>query len=395
MNTIRDIDISEKRILIRFDFNVPLDENREITDDTRIKGALPTIIHALEKSARIILASHLGRPKGKVMPEFSLAPVAKHLEALLDCKVTFAPDCTGEAVSELVRQMQPKDILLLENLRFHPEEEKDGADFARQLAELCDIYINDAFAVSHRKNASVSAITRFAPVSVAGLLMEKEITYFNQAMKNPQRPLVAMVGGAKVSSKLGALENMLNAVDKIIIGGAMANTFLKSRGIDVGKSKVEDDLIDTAAGIIKKASDNNIELLLPIDAVVALRLAADAPVKTVSVADIGPDEMALDIGPDTASLFKNALQDAKTIVWNGPMGAFETAPFSKGTLSMVNALAESSALTIVGGGDTDVAVHRAGKAEQMSYISTGGGAFLTLLEGKPLPGLTALEKTGS
>ena len=392
MDTIRDANISNKRVLIRFDFNVPLDDKKNVTDDTRLRGALPTINYALEQNAKLILASHLGRPKGKVVSDFSLAPVAKQLETLLGQPVLFADNCIGEKVEALISKMQAKDILLLENLRFHPEEEKDEEDFAQKLAGSCDVYVNDAFAVSHRKNASVSAITKFAPLSVAGMLMEKEITYFDQAMKSPKRPLVAVVGGAKVSSKLGALENMMNQVDKIIIGGAMANTFLKSQGINVGQSRVEDDLIETASAIIKKAAQKNIALLLPVDVIVAERLAPDATPKTVTVEQIPEGEMALDIGPETSKLFSKALADAQTIVWNGPMGAFETQPFASGTINMVNAMANSKALTIVGGGDTDVAVHQANKADQMTYISTGGGAFLALLEGKPLPGLKALEE---
>ena len=392
MDTIRDVNISNKRVFIRFDFNVPLDADKNVTDDTRIRGALPTIQFALEQNAKIILASHLGRPKGKVVADFSLAPVAKKLETLLGKSVTFADDCIGDSVKNLVDQMQPKDILLLENLRFHPEEEKNDAGFAQKLASLCDVYINDAFAVSHRENASVAAITKFAPQSAAGLLMEKEITYFDQAMTNPKRPLVAIVGGAKVSSKLGALENMLHQVDKIIIGGAMANTFLKSQGLKVGTSKVEDDLLETAAAIIQKATANNVQLLLPVDVIVADQLTSDATTQTVSVQDIPENKMALDIGPETSKRFSDALKDARTIVWNGPLGAFETKSFSNGTLDMVDALANSNALTIVGGGDTDTAVHQTNKADKITYISTGGGAFLTLLEGKPLPGLTALGK---
>ena len=392
MKTIRDINLSGKRVLLRVDFNVPLDDALNVTDDTRIRGVLPTINYALEHNAKIIIASHLGRPKGKPMAEFSLKPAAKVLEKLLGKPVGFVEDCMGDAVSTLVANMQPKDILMLENLRFHPEEEKDDDAFAKTLAELCDVYVNDAFAVSHRKNASVYAVTRHAPVSAAGLLMEKEINYFNQAMKNPKRPLAAVVGGAKVSSKLGALENMLNQVDKIIIGGAMANTFLKSLGVDVGKSKIEEDLVETAKMILEKASAKKVRIYLPVDVVVADRLAPDASSRVVPVQEIPADEMALDIGPASSLLFKEALADTKTIVWNGPMGAFETDIFARGTLEMVSALTESGALTIVGGGDTDVAVHQSGKADQITYISTGGGAFLELLEGKALPGITALEE---
>ena len=395
MKTLRDIDIAGKRVLIRVDFNVPLDHEGNVTDDTRLRGVLPTINYALEKKAKIILASHLGRPKGKVAPEFSLRPVAKALEKLVSEPVGFAEDCIGETVESLVLKMQPRNILLLENLRFHPEEEKDDDHFARRLSGLCEVYVNDAFAVSHRENASVHAITRFATQSVAGLLMEKEITYFNQAMKNPQRPLVAVVGGAKVSSKLGALENMLNQVDKMIIGGAMANTFLKGQGIAVGRSRIEEDLIETAKIIMEKAVQKKVKLYLPVDVVTADRLAADASARVRPVLEIPDEEMALDIGPATSLLFREALQDAKTIVWNGPMGAFETELFSHGTMAMVDSLIDSKALTIVGGGDTDVAVHKAGKADKISYISTGGGAFLELLEGKTLPGIAALRQADS
>jgi phosphoglycerate kinase len=392
MKTIRDINISGKRIFLRVDFNVPLDEKMNVTDDTRIRGVLPTLQYALEQNAKVILASHLGRPKGKPVAEFSLKPAARALEKILGKPVVMAEDCMGDGVSAMVSKMQPGDILMLENLRFHPEEEKDDDVFAKALAGLCDAYVNDAFAVSHRKNASVYAITQHAPVSVAGLLMEKEITYFNQAMKDPKRPLATVVGGAKVSTKLGALTNMINQVDKIIIGGAMANTFLKSQGLNMGKSKIEEDLVDTAKTVMEKAAAKNVKIYLPVDAVVADRLAPDASTRIVPVQEIPANEMALDIGPATSLLFKKALSDAKTIIWNGPMGAFETEIFARGTMEMVNTLTESGALTIVGGGDTDVAVHQSGKADKITYISTGGGAFLELLEGKSLPGISALEE---
>lgn len=394
MKTINDVQLSGKRVFIRVDFNVPLDDRLQITDDTRIKEALPTIQLALKQKAKVIIASHLGRPKGKKISEFSLLPAALCLEKYLDQAVTMADDCIGPGIEKIVSQLKPGEIIMLENLRFHAEEEQNDESFAKKLALLCDVYVNDAFAVSHRSNASVAAITKFAPVSVAGLLLEKEIRYFEKAMKNPDRPLAAVVGGAKVSTKLAAIQQMLHQVDKVIIGGAMANTFLAATGLEVGKSKIEPDLIPAAKTIMEDATRRNVKLYLPVDVVVADRLDADAWSRTVPVNEIPTDLMALDIGPDTVSLYAEVLRDARTIVWNGPMGAFETAPFSNGTMAMVNTLAESDALTIVGGGDTDVAVHQANKADKINYISTGGGAFLSLLEGKQLPALVALENAG-
>jgi phosphoglycerate kinase len=391
MKTIKDLNISGSRVFFRVDFNVPLDAYQNITDDTRIRAVLPTLQYALDHNAKLIVASHLGRPKGKVVSEFSLKPVAKRLGRLLGQEVTMAPDCIGPEVEALVSAMANRQIVLLENLRFHPEEEQNGNAFGQSLAKLCDIYINDAFAVSHRTNASVVAITQFAPVSGAGFLLQKELDYFKKAMAEPQRPLVAVVGGAKVSSKLGALENMLQHVDKLIIGGAMANTFLKFMGYHMGKSQVEDDLVEMAGNVMAKARANGIKVYLPVDAVVASQFDAKAEIKMVPVQEIPREWMILDIGPATSRLYAEALYDAKTIVWNGPMGVFEMDAFSRGTMAMVDAVASSHALTIVGGGDTDVAVHRAGESERITYISTGGGAFLALLEGKPLPAVEALE----
>jgi phosphoglycerate kinase len=391
MKTIRDVEISEKRLLIRVDFNVPLDEYQNITDDARIRAVLPTIRYALDHNAMVILASHLGRPKGEPASEFSLKPVAKRLGRLLGQDVAMASDCVGEAVREQVKTMEPGDVLLLENLRFHPEEQKNDDDFGKALADLCDIYVNDAFAVSHRVNASVVSVTRFAAISVAGFLLQKELDYFAKAMKDPRRPLVAIVGGAKVSSKLKAMENMLDHVDKLIVGGAMANTFLKRNGLDVGKSKVEEDLLEAAGALMKRAAERGVRVYLPVDVVAASRFAADAESMIVPAAEIPHDWMALDIGPATSLLFGEALHNAKTIIWNGPMGVFEMDAFSRGTLRMVHAVADSYALTIVGGGDTDVAVHKAGEVDRISYISTGGGAFLTLMEGKSLPAVRALD----
>jgi len=391
MRSIKDTAISGKKVLIRVDFNVPMDEQQNITDDTRIRAVLPTLKYALDHNAILIIASHLGRPKGKVVPELTLAPVAKRLARLIEKKVIMATDCIGPDVEKIVSNMNTGDVLLLENLRFHSEEDKNDDGFAEKLAELCDVYVNDAFAVSHRSNASVVSITKYAPLSVAGFLLQKELDYFKKAMADPKRPLVAIIGGSKVSSKLGALENMLKHVDKFIIGGAMANTFLKSTGCDVGKSKIEEDLIDVAGSIIKKAAENGIKFYLPVDAKVANQFDAKADVKIVPIQEIPSEWMALDIGPATSLLYSEVLQDAKTIIWNGPMGVFEMDAFSRGTIDMVNSVAESYAMTIVGGGDTDVAIHKAGKSDMITYISTGGGAFLTLLEGKSLPAVVALN----
>lgn len=390
MKTIREVDIAGKRVFFRVDFNVPLDDYQNITDDARIRAVLPSLKYALDHRAKLIIGSHLGRPKGKVVPKMSLLPVAKRLGRLLEKEVKIAPDCIGQDVSDMIAQMKEGDVLLLENLRFHPEEEKNTDEFAKALAALCDVYINDAFAVSHRVNASVAAITKYAPVSAAGFLMQRELDYFKKAMANPQRPLVAVIGGAKVSGKLAALENMLKYVDKFIIGGAMANTFLKAMGYSVGKSLVEDDLIETAKEIMKKSAEKNIRFYLPIDAVVASRFEANAEIKKVAIQEIPQDWIVMDIGPATSLLYSEILYDAKTIIWNGPMGVFEMDAFSRGSLAMVESIASSYSLTIVGGGDTDVVVHKAGEVDRISYISTGGGAFLALMEGKTLPGVEAL-----
>ena len=391
MRSIKNTAISGKKVLIRVDLNVPMDEHQNITDDTRIRAVLPTLKYALDHNAVLIIASHLGRPKGKVVPEFGLAPVAKRLARLLEENVIMATDCIGPDVEKIVSNMNKGDVLLLENLRFHPEEQKNDDGFAEKLAKLCDIYVNDAFAVCHRSNASVVAITKYVPLSVAGFLLQKELDYFKKALADPKRPLVTIIGGSKVSSKLEALENMLKHVDKFIIGGAMANTFLKSKGYSMGKSKIEENLIDVAGSIIKKAAENGIKFYLPVDAKVASQFNSKAEVKIVPIQEIPSEWMALDIGPATSLLYSEVLQDAKTIIWNGPMGVFEMDAFSRGTIDMVNSVAESYAMTIVGGGDTDVAVHKAGKSDMITYISTGGGAFLTLLEGNSLPAVTALN----
>jgi phosphoglycerate kinase len=388
---IDEVDLKGKTVFIRVDFNVPLDRNRNITDDTRIRAVLPTINYCLEGGAKVILASHLGRPKGQRMEEFSLAPVARRLAYRLHKKVKFAPDCIGPEVDKLKKKMKGGDVLLLENLRYYAGEEKNDPEFAKELMKGVDIYVDDAFAVAHRVHASVEAVTHFAPACVAGFLMRDEVHYFHKSMEDPARPLVAIVGGAKISGKLTALVNLLKHVDKMIIGGAMANTFLKAMGYNTGKSLVDDNLLDTAKNLMATAISKKVKFYLPVDCVVADRLEKQAETKIIPVQEVPQDWMIVDIGPATVTLFGEALQNAKTIIWNGPMGAFEYDAFGRGTMAMVHKVAESYALTIVGGGDTDVAVHKAGEFQRFSYVSTGGGAFLELLEGKKLPGIAALE----
>ncbi|MDD2388411.1 MAG: phosphoglycerate kinase [Desulfobacterales bacterium] len=385
-----NLSITGKRVVIRVDFNVPLDEQGNITDDTRIRSVLPTLQYAIAHDAKLIILSHLGRPRGKVVPEMSLAPVSVRLGNLLGKDIRFVKNCIGPEVHAAVSEMNNGDVILLENLRFHAGEEQNDDAFSMALASVCDVYVNDAFAVSHRRHASVVGITKFAPVSVAGFQLKKELDYFKQAMSEPRRPVVALVGGSKVSSKLGALKNMLLFVDKLVIGGAMANTFLKSQGISVGRSKVEDDLLAVADSILKEAIDKRVKLYLPVDVVVAGQREPMAETGIVPVNEIPEDLMALDIGPATSLLYSEVMNDAGTIIWNGPMGVFEMAAFSKGTMAMARAMAESKAMTIVGGGDTDVAVHQSGETDNITYISTGGGAFLYLLEGKVLPAVAAL-----
>ena len=391
MKTIKELDITGKRVFIRVDFNVPMDAGQNITDDIRVRTSLPTIEYAVKQGAKVILASHLGRPKGKRVPEMSLAPVAKHLEALLGRTVSMAPDCVGDETEAQVAAMKDGDVLLLENLRYHNEEQANDVAFAAKLACLCDVYINNAFAVSHRVHASVAAITETVAEKGAGLLLEKEIAFYKKAMDAPVRPLVAIIGGAKISSKLGALTNMLGAVDKVIIGGAMASTFLKAQGLFMGNSLVEDDMLQSAMDVIATCREREIPLYLPVDGVVAREFDASAKAEVVPVEAIPEGTMMLDIGPVTCENYAQVVKGAKTIVWNGPMGAFEMAPFSHGTLGLVEAVADADALTVVGGGDTDVALHMAGAQDRVSYVSTGGGAFLTLMEGKPLPGVLYLE----
>ena len=392
IRTIDQMDLTGKRTLIRVDFNVPLDKAGAVTDDTRIQAVLPPLRTAAEKGAVILLLSHLGRPKGKTVPEMSLAPVAPRLASLLGKEVRFVPACVGEAVEKAAASARPGEILLLENVRFHPGEEKNDEAFGRQLAALCDVYVNDAFATAHRGHASNVAVTRFVREKAAGLLLKNEIAFFEKALVSPARPLAAVFGGAKISGKIQAIHNVLGKVDKILIGGAMANTFIAAQGFPVGKSLYEAEMTATAKQVLAEAEGRKVRLYLPVDVVVADRLDASAATKAVPVQEIPDGWLAADVGPATSILFREALQDAKTIVWNGPMGAFELAPFAAGTFALMRALAESDATTIVGGGDTDTALHKAGLFSRMSYVSTGGGAFLELLEGKRLPGIVALEE---
>ena len=387
---IEDLQLRGKRVIIRADYNVPLDDSLQITDDTRIRSTLPTINRAVDEGAKVILCSHLGRPKGKFDPKYSLAPVAKRLQRLLGKEVTFAPDCIGAAVESLVAKMQPGDVLLLDNLRFHPEEEKNDEGFSKALASLADVYINDAFGAAHRAHASTVGITKYIPEAAAGYLLKKEIEYLEGAVENPVRPFVAILGGAKVSGKIGVIENLGKRVDKVIIGGGMAFTFLKAMGLEIGQSLVENDMLDFAKGVQDHAFSSGVKFYLPVDCVVAASREPGAETKIVPVQEIPKGWYGLDIGPASVKLFSEAVQDAKTILWNGPMGMFEVDAFARGTLAMAHSVANAYALTIVGGGETALAIHRAGESESISFISTGGGAALELLEGKTLPGLAAL-----
>jgi phosphoglycerate kinase len=388
--TIDDVVLRDKRVIIRADFNVPLDDSHQITDDTRIRSTLLTINRAVDDGAKVILCSHLGRPKGKFDPRYSLAPVAKRLGRLIGKDILFAPDCIGPVVEGIVARMKSGDVLLLENLRFHKEEEENNDDFSKALAALGDVYINDAFGAAHRAHASTVGITKFIPASAAGFLLKKEIEYLEGAVENPVRPFVAILGGAKVSGKIGVIENLGKRVDKVIIGGGMAFTFLKAKGLEIGNSLVENDMLDFAKGIEEHAFSRGVKFYLPVDCVVAVSRDPGAETKIVPVQEIPKDWYALDIGPASVKLFNEAVQNAKTILWNGPMGVFEIDAFARGTFAMAHAVANAYALSIIGGGETALAVHRAGESDNMSFISTGGGAALELLEGKQLPGLTAL-----
>jgi phosphoglycerate kinase len=401
--SIRDLDLAGKRVFIRVDFNVPLSKDMptpRILDDTRIRETIPTIEYALRRKAKVILAAHLGRPKGKPSDALSLRPIAVRLRTLLDHvmdpdeNVAFAPDCVGPVALELASNLENGQTLLLENLRFHPEEEANDPAFAQQLASLCDIYINDAFGAAHRAHASTEGITHFVGQSAAGLLMEKELNYLGKAVTDPYRPFVAIIGGAKVSDKIEVINSLLNKVDSLLIGGGMAYTFLNAQGQTTGKSLLEADKIEIARAALKKAEERGVKFLLPVDHVLADKFAADAKTRIFSGTENFPDNlMALDIGPETIKLFSAEIADAATIVWNGPMGVAELTPFAKGTNAIAKALAKNEdAITIVGGGDSVAALHNSGVADKITHISTGGGASLEFLEGKTLPGVAALTE---
>jgi phosphoglycerate kinase len=389
--SISDLDLAGRKVFVRVDFNVPI-KNGVIGDDTRIRASLPTITYALDKGATVILASHLGRPKGKVAPEFSLQPLVAPLSALLARPVVFASDCVGPAALAAVAEAHAgSHVVLLENLRFHAAEEKDDPVFAGQLAELADLYVNDAFGSAHRAHASVDGIVRAIGEGAAGFLMEKELKYLGHAVEHPVRPFVAIIGGAKVSDKIEVIDNLLNKVDALLIGGAMAYTFFKSRHMPVGKSLVEDDRLDSARSVTAKAQQRGVRLELPVDHVVAPKLEAGAPAEVLGVADAGiGDRMGLDIGPRTAALYAEVLKTAKTVIWNGPMGVFEIPEFARGTEAVARAVAAVEGTTIIGGGDSISAINKVGVAGQVSHISTGGGASLEFLGGQVLPGVAAL-----
>lgn len=387
--SIKDLDIRGKRVFIRVDFNVSLDENLNITDDRRIRAALPTINYAIDEGSKIILASHLGRPKGRTDTRYSLASVARRLQRLIKKEVTFLPDCVGPKAEEVVNRMSEGDIVLLENLRCNPEEESNDEEFSKSLAKLADFYVNDAFGATHRNHASIVGITKYLP-SAAGFLLQKEIEYLQGVVNHPVRPFVAILGGAKASGKIDVIRNLEDKVDKVIVGGGMAYTFLKAMGYDVGDSLVETDMLELANEIRKGVIAKGIKFYLPVDCVISQSIEPGAETKLVTTQEIPKGWKAVDIGPASVKLFSEALESAKTILWNGPMGVFEVDAFSRGTFSIAHSVADAYALTIVGGGDTDLAVNRAGVSESISFISTGGGAALELLEGRDLPGLVAL-----
>jgi phosphoglycerate kinase len=384
--TVRDVDLKGKRVLMRADFNVPL-EDGEITDDNRIRAALPTIEYILDEGAALVLMSHLGRPKGEVKPELSLKPVAARLGELLDQEVQMAPDCVGDEVKAMADSLKPGEVLLLENTRFHPGEKQNDSDYAAQLAKMGDLFVNDAFGTAHRAHASTVGVTNTLP-AVSGFLIEKEIKFLGQATGNPEHPYVVILGGAKISDKIGVIENLLEKADSILIGGGMANTFFKAQGLEMGDSLVEDEVLDTAKSLMDEAGD---KLVLPVDAMVADAFDNEANKKVVAVDAVEPGWRILDIGPETIAEFKAILAAAQTVAWNGPMGVFEMPNFAEGTFAIAQALAELDAVTVIGGGDSASAVRQAGVEDEVSHVSTGGGASLQFLEGEPLPGLEALD----
>jgi phosphoglycerate kinase len=388
--SIADLDLAGKRVLVRVDFNVPLNDRLEVTDDTRIRAALPTIRYALDKGAKVLLVSHLGRPKGQVVSAMSLTPAAKRLSALLGQPVVMAPDCIGAAAEAAAATLAAGQVLMLENCRFHAGDEKNDEAMSRALAALCDVFVNDAFGAAHRAHASTVGVTKFVAVSAAGFLMAKELEYLGRAMTNPDRPFVAILGGAKVSDKIGVLKNLVAKVDTLLVGGGMAYTFLKAQGMEIGKSLLEADKLDVAREVLDAAQGKGVPFLLPADHVIAQKVAADAETRTADSTAIPAGWMGLDIGPKARQAFAAAIRSAKTVVWNGPMGVFEMAPFREGTFAVARAVAESGATSIVGGGDSVAAVAQAGVADRMTHISTGGGASLEFLEGIELPGVAAL-----
>ncbi len=390
IRTLQDLDVRGKRVLVRVDYNVPIEAGR-ITDDTRIRATLPTIAALRDAGARTVLVSHLGRPKGQVRENLRLAPVARHLSELLGTDVAYARDTVGPEAQAMVAGLADGDVGLLENVRFDPREEKNDPEFARELASLADCFVNDAFGTAHRAHASTVGVAALLP-SAAGLLLEREIAALSRVTSNPEHPFALILGGAKVSDKIGVIDHLLTRVDLILIGGGMANTFLKVQGVEIGRSLVENDKLDVAESALNRAKELGVNVLLPVDAVVAGKLSADAPRRTVPIDEVGPDDAIFDIGPDTVAGFAAALANTRTVVWNGPMGVFEVAPFAEGTRGVADAVARSNGFTVVGGGDSVAAIEQLGAADRISHISTGGGATLEFLEGKDLPGIAILRK---